>query len=124
MIRILLVDDQSIVRQGWRMRLALEKDITIIGEASNGLEAIQLAQSLNPDVILLDVEMPVMDGLAAAEKLQEITARAAVVMVSMYDTAATRERAQVAGAAAFVCKQEPVEALLAAIRQAAASPSQ
>ena len=124
MIRLLLVDDQLIVRQGWRMRLALEADMTVVGEASNGMEAVQLAQSLNPDVILLDVEMPILDGLAAAAKLQEIASRAAVVMVSMYDTAATRERAQVVGAAAFVCKQEPVEALLAAIRRAAASSAQ
>lgn len=124
MIRVLLVDDQSIVRQGWQMRLALEGDMTIIGEAANGLEAIQAAQSLNPDVILMDVEMPVMDGIASAEKLRDVAPGVAVVMVSMYDTAATRQRAQAVGTAAFVCKQEPVESLLAAIRQAAGSSGQ
>ncbi|HEX6385454.1 MAG TPA: response regulator transcription factor [Anaerolineae bacterium] len=123
MIRLLLVDDQPMVRQGWRMRLALEADIAVVGEASNGIEAIQQAQSLNPDVILLDVEMPLMDGLTAAEKLQELTPACAVVMISMYDTAATLERARAAGVAAFVGKQEPTDALLAAIRQAAAAPS-
>ena len=124
MIRVLLVDDQPIVRQGWQMWLALEADITIVAEASNGVEAIQLAQSLNPDVILLDVEMPVMDGISAAEKLRDVAPGSAVVLVSMYDTVATRQRARAIGAAAFVCKQEPTEALLAAIRQAAAPPSQ
>lgn len=121
MIRVLLVDDQPIVRQGWQMWLALETDIVVAGEASNGIEAIQLAQSLNPHVILLDIEMPVMGGIPAAEKLREVAPGCAVVMVSMYDTAATREQAQAAGAVAFVCKQEPPDALLAAIRQAAAS---
>lgn len=124
MIHVLLVDDQPIVRQGWQMWLALEADITVVGEASNGIEAIQLAQSLNPDVILLDVEMPVMGGIPAAEKLREVAPGCAVIMISMYDTVATRERAQAAGAVAFVCKQEPTDALLAAIRQAAAPLSQ
>lgn len=121
MIRVLLVDDQPIVRQGWQMWLALEADIAVVAEASNGVEAIQVAQSLHPDVILLDVEMPVMDGIAAAEKLREVAPGCAIVMVSMYDTAATRQRAQAAGVAAFVCKQEPTDTMLAAIRQAAGS---
>jgi DNA-binding NarL/FixJ family response regulator len=120
MITILLVDDQSSVRQGLRMELALEPDSQVIGEAENGQEALELARRLQPDVILMDVKLPMMDGITTTEKLRMVAPGCAVVILSLYDDARTRERAQAAGAAAFVSKQEPSEALLAAIRQAAA----
>ena len=73
MIRLLLVDDQQGVRQGLRMRLTLEPDITVVGEANTGEQVLALVQSLAPDIVLMDVEMPGMDGIAATAALQECT---------------------------------------------------
>ena len=121
MIRVLLVDDEERVRQGLRMRLALEPDLTVVGEASNGMEAIYAARTLVPDVVVMDMHMPRMDGIMAARWLREVTPSAAVVMLSIYDDERTRERAQQAGVAAFVAKQNnEVEQLLEALRQVSA----
>ncbi len=118
MIRLLLVDDQPVVRQGLRMRLTLEPDITVVGEASTGGEAIALVQQLCPDVVLMDIEMPGMDGIAATSAMRATAPQSAVV-ISMHDDAATRARARTVGAAAFVEKRGTSKALLAAVRQAA-----
>jgi len=117
MISLLLVDDQPIVRRGLRMRLLFEPDITVVGEASNGEQALELAESLAPDIVLMDVEMPGMDGIAATEALRANTPQSAVVMMSIHDDTHTRARAQAAGAAAFVEKSGTLEVLLATIRQ-------
>lgn len=119
MIRVLLVDDQAHVRVGWRMRLSLEPDIVVVGEAADGRQALSLAAALEPDVVLMDVEMPAMDGITAADHLKEGGGACAVVVTSIYDNAATRARALAAGAAAFVGKQEPIDTVLAAIRACA-----
>src|SRR5215470_15617241 len=123
MIRLVLVDDQPSVRQGLRMRLTLEPDITVVGEAGNGREAMTLVQQLAPDIVLMDVEMPEMDGIAAAAALHASTPRSVVVMLSVHDDVSTRGRAQAAGAAAFVNKSGVVEVLLATIRQAGMRPA-
>ena len=119
MIRVLLVDDQAIVRRALRGRFQLEADIEVVGEASSGSEALVFAQSLMPDVVLMDVEMPEMDGIEATAALRRIGPQSAVVMLSIHDDAPTRERAQAAGAVALVEKRGATETLLAAIRQAA-----
>ena len=119
MIRLVLVDDQPGVRQGLRMLLALEPDITVVGEASNGREAMALVQQLAPDIVLMDVEMPEMDGIEAAAAMNASTPQSAVIMLSIYDDVSTRTRAHAAGAAAFVNKSGAIEALVATIRQAA-----
>jgi len=121
MIRVLLVDDQPAVRQGLRMRLALETDVCVIGEAVNGAEAVVMAQVIRPDVAVIDVDMPGLDGLQAAEALRQLTPGTAVVMLSIHDGDGVRARARAAGTAAFVGKHEPPEALLTAIRGAALS---
>jgi len=122
MIRVLLVDDQQAVRRGLGMRLHLEPDIQVVGEAGSGQAALPLAQRLAPDVVLMDVEMPGMDGIAATIALRAQLASSAVVMLSIHDDGPTQTRAQAAGAAAFVSKSSPPEQLLAAIRQAAGQP--
>ena len=118
-IRVLLVDDQPAVRQGLQIRLVLEPDVEVVGEAGDGAGAISLAQSLRPDVILMDVRMPGMDGISAVRTLRAVAPESAVVILSLYDDAKTRARAQEAGAAAFVAKHKVEETLLAAIRRAA-----
>ena len=121
LIRILLVDDQRSVRRGLRMRLALEPDIEVVGEAGDGAEALVSALALKPDVIVMDYEMPNMGGLEATLALRNAGETARVVMLSIHDSAATKQAAAAAGVRAFVCKQEPSESLLAAIRDAAAA---
>ena len=120
MIRLVLVDDQPHVRQGLRMRLALEPDVAVIGEAADGAEAVKLAEAAQPDVVVMDVAMPGMDGIDATAALRSVLPRCAVVIHSLHDDAKTQARAWAAGATAFVAKSGPSEALLAAIRQASA----
>ena len=116
MIKILLVDDQSTVREGLKMRFALEPDLCVVGEAGNGMEALQAAHALAPDVIVMDVEMPLMDGVTAARHLQAVLPHIGIVMLSIHGDAETRAWAQEAGAATFVQKEGAVENLLEAIR--------
>ena len=119
MITLLLVEDELLVRHGLRMWLEREANVTVVGEASDGAEAITLAQALLPDVVLMDISMPTMDGIAATGALHIMVPHSAVVLLSLYDDATTRARAYAAGAVAFVGKQEGVRALQAAIQQAA-----
>ncbi len=123
MIRLLLVDDQPAVRHGLRMRLALEPDLLIIGEAGDGEAALAQASMLHPDVVLMDIRMPGMDGLSVTVALRGMVPESAVVILSLYDDDLTRAQAQAAGSLAFVAKQEPVETLLAAIREASGKVS-
>lgn len=118
MIKLFLVDDQPALRHGLAMRLALEADMQVIGEASNGKEALDLISQLTPDVVLMDVEMPVMDGIAATQRLRSLVPQSAVVILSIHDDQATQLRAHQAGAVAFVGKHGTTDILLATIRQA------
>ncbi len=117
MIKILLVDDQPRVRRGLRMRLALEADIMIVGEAAGGQQALEAAARLQPDVVVMDVEMPDMDGIEAAKALHDRQPEILVIMLSIHDTSTLRARAQAAGAAAYVEKSDGVITLLNEIRQ-------
>ncbi len=119
MIRLLVVDDQPAVRRGLRVRFHLEPDMQVVGEASTGREALTLAQTLAPDVVLMDLEMPGMDGIEATAALRTIVPQSAVVILSIHTERQTRIRAQAAGAVAFVEKRGTTDTLLAAIRQAA-----
>lgn len=118
MITLLLVDDQQAVRQALKMRIALEADISIIGEASNGREAIAQVQRLQPDVVLMDVKLPDTDGITVTASAQKAAPRSKIVMLSMYGDASVRRRARQAGAVSFVEKHQPAEHLLTAIREA------
>lgn len=120
-ITILLVDDQPNIRRGLRMRLGLEADLSIVGEACDGAAALSLAEELAPGVVLMDAEMPGMDGIAATAEMARRAPGCRVVMLTLHDDAATRERARCAGACAFVAKHEIDHALMAAIRGAASA---
>jgi two-component system response regulator DesR len=118
MIRVLLVDDRAVVRRALRARFLLEPDLQVVGEASTGSEALTLAQALLPDVVLMDIEMPGMDGIEATAALQGAVPQSAVVILSIFDDPQTRTKALKAGAISFVEKRGTTETLLDAIRLA------
>jgi pilus assembly protein CpaE len=119
MIRLLIVEDQLDVRRGLQMRLAAETDFSVIGEATDGQAALDLTTSLRPDVVLMDVDMPRLDGIATASTLRLMCPQTSVIMLSFQDDALTRRLAEQAGAAAFVAKSMPADTLLTTIRQVA-----
>jgi DNA-binding NarL/FixJ family response regulator len=118
MITIVLVDDQPAVRLGLRMRLALEPDLTVTGEAGDGAAVPALVRGLHPDVVVMDIEMPGMDGIAATAALQHLVPGSPVVILSLHDDPVTRRRALASGASAFVSKCDAHELLPAMIRRA------
>jgi DNA-binding NarL/FixJ family response regulator len=122
-IRLFLVDDERHVRQGLRMRLGMEPDIVVVGEAADGASAIDQIPATQPDVVLMDVNLPGLDGIAAAARLRDVSPGCAVVMLSMHDDSRTRERARLAGAHEFVGKHDIDTALTSAIRAAASAAS-
>ncbi len=117
MIKILLVDDQVMVRRGLRMRLALEPDLEIIGEANNGLEALDLSRRLMPDVIVMDIEMPDLDGIATLQQLGKSMPGCPVIILTLHDDSHNRTRAMASGARAFVPKQGGAALLIDTIRK-------
>ena len=119
MIRLLLVDDEAMVRTGLRLILEAEDDLRVVGEASNGVEAIEQASRLHPDVILMDVRMPRMDGVEACRRLVEAS-NAKVVILTTFDLDEHLFAAVRAGASGFLLKASPPEELVAAIRAAQA----
>jgi len=119
MIRILVVDDNPTVRQVLRLCLGLESDLAVVGEAGCGSEALALAQRLLPDVVIMDVAMPGMDGITTSERLRELVPETGVVILSVYDDAEVQRRARQAGVTVYVPKQGTIEPLLAGIRQVA-----
>jgi DNA-binding NarL/FixJ family response regulator len=121
MIKVLLVDDHPMVRCLLRMRLGLEPDVEILGEARNGGEALSMLQSLAPDVVVMDVAMPDPDGIATTKHICELAPRTLVVMLSLHGDSVTRALAREAGAAAFVEKRAGAEDLLVEIRRAVGS---
>jgi DNA-binding NarL/FixJ family response regulator len=119
MIRLLLVDDEPAVRKGLHMRLAAEPDLEIVGEAANGQAALELAKTLRPDVVLMDIAMSPTDGIATTQALHEMYPHIGVIILSIHDDAFMQEQAEKAGAVAFVPKRVPTDMLLATIRQTA-----
>ena len=84
MIQILVVDDQSLIRQGLKALLELDPELTVVGEAENGQLALQLAQELHPDVILMDIRMPLMDGVAATREILQQLPQIKVLVLIIY----------------------------------------
>jgi DNA-binding NarL/FixJ family response regulator len=115
-IRVLVADDQSMVRAGFRMLLAGEEDIDVVAEASNGLEAVEKAERFHPDVILMDIRMPELDGLEATRLILATDNGARILVLTTFDLDEYVYEALRAGASGFVLKDDPPEQLLAAVR--------
>lgn len=120
MIRIMLVDDQAIVREGLSAMLGVEDDIAVVGQAGGGREALRLVPLINPDVVLMDVRMPDMDGLTAIERLKSLYPTLSVIMVTLYDDPDYLYRAVSAGAAGYILKDASRTELVSAVRTVAA----
>jgi len=119
-IRVLVADDQSMVRAGFRMLLGGEKDIEVVAEASNGLEAIEKTERFDPNVVLMDIRMPELDGLEATRRILATDRDAHVLILTTFDLDEYVYEALRAGASGFVLKDDPPEQLIAAIRTVAA----
>ncbi len=119
-IRLLLADDQALVRSALAALLALEPDFEVVAEVGRGDEVVAAAQAHRPDVALLDIEMPGLDGLAAAAALAQELPQCAVLIVTTFGRAGYLRRAMEAGALGFVVKDAPAAELAAAIRRVAA----
>jgi DNA-binding NarL/FixJ family response regulator len=118
-IRVLVVDDQAIVRSGLRMILESQPDIVVVGEAGNGEEGLVAADRLQPDVVLMDIRMPVLDGISATRALVERVPSARVVILTTYAADDNVEEALRAGAAGFFAKTDEPADIVAAVRAVA-----
>jgi DNA-binding NarL/FixJ family response regulator len=118
-IRVLVADDQSMVRAGFRMLLGGEADIEVVAEAGNGLEAVDKAARFQPDVVLMDIRMPELDGLEATRRILAADDGARILVLTTFDLDEYVYEALRAGASGFVLKDDPPEQLLAAIRTVA-----
>ncbi len=120
-ISVLIVDDQELVRTGFRLIIDRQTDMTVVGEAADGRQAVEQARALDPDVILMDVRMPGMDGIAATRSLLEPgTAQPKIVILTTFDADEYVYDALAAGASGFLLKDGPADELYRAIRAAAA----
>lgn len=118
MIRVLIADDHAIIRQGLRRVLAFEPDLEVIGEAVNGEEAVQLSQELRPDVVILDLNMPVISGLEAARRIRQDPSAPGVVVLTIHDDREYVLEAMRAGVTGYCLKDVEPAALVQAIRRA------
>lgn len=85
MIKVIVVDDQKIIREGLKMILSLDDEIEVLGEGENGLDAISLCRDLNPDVVLIDIRMPIMDGVLATEKIKELNKGIKILILTTFN---------------------------------------
>lgn len=119
MIRVIVADDHHLVRQGIRSLLEQASDIEVVGEAGDGLEAVELAQRLKPDVIVMDIVMPYLNGPQAAERLRQLPYPPRVILLSMYSDRTLIQQALNSGVRGYLLKRCVVEELLLAVRAAA-----
>lgn len=117
-IKVLLADDHTVVRQGLRALLAAEGDIEIVGEAENGRQAVQIVRELMPDVAVIDIAMPVLNGLEATRQIMQASASTKVLILSSYSDDEYVEQLTDAGAVGYLVKQTAADELLKAIREA------
>ncbi|MGH2698366.1 MAG: response regulator transcription factor [Actinomycetota bacterium] len=114
--RVLLCDDMQQMRLLLRTEMSLEPDIEVVGEASNGAEAVRLARESQPDVVVLDLAMPVMDGLEALPHIREVAPEARVIMLSAHGAAEMGARAVAAGASRYIEKSASTKEIVEAVR--------
>jgi DNA-binding NarL/FixJ family response regulator len=121
-IKVLLADDERLVRSGFKVLLDLEEDITVVGEATNGVEAVELARGTRPDVVLMDIRMPKLDGILATGRITEMVGleQVRVLILTTYDTDDNVFEALQAGASGFLLKDAGPAELLHAVRVIAA----
>ena len=116
-MRILIADDHNLVRDGYKLMLDREEDLEVVGEASNGREAVELCRKLRPQLVLMDVRMPEMDGLEATRAIKGEFPTTSVLVVTTYDNPDYLFEAVEAGAAGYVLKDAPKSQLLDAVRR-------
>ena len=114
-IRVLIVDDVEQVRSDLRTALSISGELEIVGEAANGLEAIRLTESLGPEVVLMDLEMPVMDGYESTRQIKSRRPSCRVIALTNHDYESARQRAHESGVDAFLVKGAPVKAIVQTI---------
>jgi DNA-binding NarL/FixJ family response regulator len=118
--RVLLADDQELVRAGFRMILETQADIEVVGDAGDGVEAVAVTRRLQPDVVLMDIRMPNLDGLQATKQLMAAGSASRVVILTTFDLDEYVYQALSAGASGFLLKNAPPEQLIGAVRVVAA----
>jgi DNA-binding NarL/FixJ family response regulator len=121
-VRVVIADDSEPVRWLLRALISLEPDLDLVGEAASGLEAVELAERKEVDVLLVDLSMPEMDGLEAMERLRDSRPRLRVVVYTGHISAEVERKARTLGAADYITKGTPPEDVVARIRRAAAAP--
>src|ERR1700759_510860 len=122
-IRVLLADDHVLIRAGLRMVVDAQTDLTVVGEAGDGREAVAMAESLKPDVVVMDIGMPTLNGIEAANQVREKLPETQIVMLSMHSDEGYVLRALKAGAKAYLLKDSAESDLARAIRAASAGKS-
>ncbi|MEO7745601.1 MAG: response regulator transcription factor [Actinomycetota bacterium] len=119
-VRVLLVDDQQLMRLGFRLVLQAQEDVTVVGEAGDGVQALRLVAELAPDVVLMDVRMPVMDGIETTRRIVAAHPASRVLLLTTFDLDEYAYAGLRAGASGFLLKDVPPEQLVTAIRVVAA----
>jgi DNA-binding NarL/FixJ family response regulator len=119
-IRVLVADDQELVRAGFRMILETQADLQVVGEAGDGVEAVAATRRLQPDVVLVDIRMPNLDGLQATKRIVAAGSGSRVVILTTFDLDEYVYQALAAGASGFLLKNAPPEQLISAVRVVAA----
>ena len=119
-IRILIADDHALLRHGLVMVFALHKDLTVVGEAKNGIEALRLARATSPDVVIMDLSMPEMDGVEATRQIHQAVPSAKILILTTFGTSADVARAIREGASGALVKDSDDDELIRAIRNVAA----
>jgi two-component system response regulator NreC len=114
---IVLADDHHVVRQSFRLMLEAEPDLQVLGEAASGLEAVQLTERLHPDVLVVDIMMPELNGIEVARRIKKLLPKTVVVILSMHENEAYVLEALRAGVSAYVLKKSTAQELVYAIRQ-------
>lgn len=122
-IRLLIVDDHPVVRTGLRGMFETDPGFAVVGEAADGAQAIELVVATDPDLVLMDLQMPVLDGVGAIARIRQLADPPPVLVLTTYDSDSQILRAVEAGAAGYLLKDAPIETLFAAVRSAVSGGS-